>query len=804
MLRSVGMDKAEFRTVFAGVRPARIAVLFDERDTYWQERCRRIIECLCSLWGGEHSMIIPTDGTRIEPVFWDILKAFDADYFCEYHKRGLDLKIASPQIYEERLKTEISRAYADEPPSNEARVEIDKAMEQATWSGLHTKPELQKQLKARLAPFFFEDTVVETNIWARTEPSYPLTALSTVMPYGPHPSRLIVTETRAPRVPPLWVESVLGSTYREHSDKIRACGVDVETSGFDAADVFSLIDAQLDFDNRTERSFINNSPFRFTLTGLGKYRSLDEKTWKLPAVVVVGTAPQDFALYFNLSRMRSGVCWLLPDWIEGNKVARSRARGNPPVFEPWERYAALFAQALHNNVGLARSRNVEFLSYSLSQPEVEAIRDHLAEIVRSGQIKAGRFVPGIGTALAQPRAVFNTDNFGVPTTQHVIEGQAVGFFPTPKPKGFTTITPYEFRWITELRVDRLAYPRHPALGEWLIAHPTLGSQGARSGRQGLCYFCPNVAYFGGDVDTILVRPNLNVPCAEGVFRRLAETAALTSRLSDKGFFTRDLVLKMGGLEYAAALLREPRHFAVLSEYRKDRNTEAVGKYLASDGRRYLRLADISAIIGNASEGVEFIDRLLRCGVLQRGTLLKCQYCRTADWFSVRELADDFGCKRCGRRQTILSPQSLKEPEPVWYYKLDEIAFQGLRNDMHVPLLTLDYLRRKSNRFSYGDEMELWKAGADHPFIEVDLCCICEGTLTLGEAKTTEKIEGGGKRERRSLAKYKEAALLLGAGRFVLATSKSWAAETLANAAATFADADIELMALTGDQILSAN
>ena len=677
-------------------------------------------------------------------------------------------------------------------------------MEQATWSGLHTKPELQKQLKARLAPFFFEDTVVETNIWARTEPSYPLTALSTVMPYGPHPSRLIVTETRAPRVPPLWVESVLGSTYREHSDKIRACGVDIETSGFDAADVFSLIDAQLDFDNRTERSFINNSPFRFTLTGLGKYRSLDEKTWKLPAVVVVGTAPQDFALYFNLSRMRSGVCWLLPDWIEGNKVARSRARGNPPVFEPWERYAALFAQALHNNVGLARSRNVEFLSYSLSQPEVEAIRDHLAEIVRSGQIKAGRFVPGIGTALAQPRAVFNTDNFGVPTTQHVIEGQAVGFFPTPKPKGFTTITPYEFRWITELRVDRLAYPRHPALGEWLIAHPTLGSQGARSGRQGLCYFCPNVAYFGGDVDTILVRPNLNVPCAEGVFRRLAETAALTSRLSDKGFFTRDLVLKMGGLEYAAALLREPRHFAVLSEYRKDRNTEAVGKYLASDGRRYLRLADISAIIGNASEGVEFIDRLLRCGVLQRGTLLKCQYCRTADWFSVREVADDFGCKRCGRRQTILSPQSLKEPEPVWYYKLDEIAFQGLRNDMHVPLLTLDYLRRKSNRFSYGDEMELWKAGADHPFIEVDLCCICEGTLTLGEAKTTEKIEGGGKRERRSLAKYKEAALLLGAGRFVLATSKSWAAETLANAAATFADADIELMALTGDQILSAN
>ena len=80
---------------------------------------------------------------------------------------------------------------------------------------------------------------------------------------------------------------------------------------------------------------MNNSPFRFTLTGLGKYRALGEKSWQFPAAVVVGAAPQDFALYFNLSRMRPGVCWLLPDWIEANKAARSRAPGNVPVFEPW-------------------------------------------------------------------------------------------------------------------------------------------------------------------------------------------------------------------------------------------------------------------------------------------------------------------------------------------------------------------------------------------------------------------------------------------------------------------------------------
>lgn len=788
------METAEFRTVTAGVRPARIAVLLDEGDTDWQETCRRIIECLCSLWGGEHAIIIPTDGTRIDPVFWDVLKAFDADYICEYHKKGLDLKLASPQRYEEMLQAEIARTGGSRP-------EIDRALEQASWSQFNTERELQKELKARLAPFFFDDTVVETALAARSDSGYPLTALSTVIPYGEHPDRLIVTETKAPRVPPLWVESVLGGTYTEHMEKIRECGVDVAVSAFEPADIFRLVEEQLDFDKRSERPNVNFSPFRFTMTGLGKYQSLLERHWTLPVFVVVGTTLKDFALYFNLSRMRPGVCWLLPEWVEAYKTARSRELGGGPGFERWEQYAADLALALKSNVSTRRNRNVEFLSCSLSQPQVQEIRDDLAEIAHSGQIGAARIVQGIGDALAHPRVVFNKDNFSVPTTQHVVEGKAVGFFPTPKPKGFTKIIPYEFRWITELRVDGLAYPRHPALGEWLIGH-SAGSQGARSGRQGLCYFCPNIAYFGGDVDTILVRPSLNVPSAERVFQRLANAAELTTRLSDKGFFTRDLVLKMGGLEHAAALFREPRSFAVLCEYQKGKNIKGAGKYLTSDGRRYLTLADFGAIIGSASAGVALIDRLLGCGVLQRGTILKCQYCRTADWFSMRDLDGDFHCKRCGRSQTILSPQSLNEPEPVWYYRLDEITFKGLRNDMHAPMLALDYLRRKYPRFAYADEMELWRSGEDHPFIEVDLCCVCEGTLTIGEAKTTDRVEGGGKRERRSLAKYKEAATLLGAGRFVLATSKIWTAETVANAAATFSDTDIEVMALNSDQILN--
>jgi hypothetical protein len=170
---------------------------------------------------------------------------------------------------------------------------------------------------------------------------------------------------------------------------------------------------------------------------------------------------------------------------------------------------------------------------------------------------------------------------------------------------------------------------------------------------------------------------------------------------------------------------------------------------------------------------------------------------------MRDLGDEFTCKRCARKQAIQSKHSLGQTEPVWYYQLDEIVYQGIRNDVHVPLLALDYLRRKNTSFSYTDELELWRPTQPRPFIEVDLCCICDGTLTIGEAKTTERIEGGGKHERRSLNKYRETALLLGARRFVLATSKAWSAETLANAKAAFAGTNVEVMHLEGAQILSA-
>lgn len=816
-------EALEFRTVFAGVRPARLAVLIYRNDPYWQETCRRVLECLSSIWGGKNSLLIPTDGKRIEPMFWELLEAFDPDYICQYQPTMLDLKLADPEQYDALLQGQLKNLYPNQSPSGDQREEVEEALFNAQIWPVEISLELQKELKIRLAPFFFEENVIHAASFStRTAPSYPLTSVSTILPFCDHPGRLSIVGTNSDRVPPLWIESVVGATYEGQLKLLQTLGIHAERVVFDDSQLHDLFDIVLrrgidPFRNvlRTQMKgesssspidYIRTSPFEFSMLALSQYSQTAERRWEAPAVVVLGKTIDDFTLYFDLSRIRPNVYWLLPDWISTYKAASERAKAGGAAIASSEQHALRFGIGVLAEVRAGNIKNIDFVTVSHGAENLEEAISVLDTASYGGIGPSfrtlGRIPKNITDFLSHPRVVYNTDNFAIPTTQQVQGGRAVGFFPTPKPKGFTRIVPYDHRWITEVRVDGITYPRHPALGTWMVQHRLIGTQEVRSGAFGLCYVCPSTAYFGGDVDTILVRPEIHIPDAAAVFQCVAGSSGWSTKLSDKGFLSHDTVQKMGGVELTASLFRTPKRWAVLEEYLRDRNDESAGGiYLASDRRRYLDLATIVGIMGDAQLAAALVDSLVGQRLLHRGTILKCEYCRTADWFSLGDLGGEFRCKRCRRKQTLLSKHSLKNDEPTWYYQLDEIAYLGLRNDMHVPILALDYLRRKSSAFSYVDELEIWKPGLSKPFIEIDLCCICDGILTIGEAKTTERIEGGGKRERRSLQKYREAALGLAARQFVLATTKAWANETIANASQAFIDTGVEVRCLAGEQLL---
>ena len=259
------------------------------------------------MWGGKHSIIIPTDGSRVDSVFWELLEAFDPDYICEYHKTGLDLKIGSPSRYEDWLQSNLKQESGDQAAQAGSREALDQALSGVFLPTIGITPELRQELKTRLAPFFHEDHVVEYSFSARSEPDYPFTKLSVILPYCEHPDQLLAADGSIEGIPPLWVDSVLGATYQEQEERIQACGLAIEHRTLSLAEVYQLMAAQLAIKDVFPRDYLAKSPFELGMAALTQYRSPSERDWEMPAVVVVGWTPARFRL----------VLWFFADAPEG-------------------------------------------------------------------------------------------------------------------------------------------------------------------------------------------------------------------------------------------------------------------------------------------------------------------------------------------------------------------------------------------------------------------------------------------------------------------------------------------------------
>jgi len=167
-------------------------------------------------------------------------------------------------------------------------------------------------------------------------------------------------------------------------------------------------------------------------------------------------------------------------------------------------------------------------------------------------------------------------------------------------------------------------------------------------------------------------------------------------------------------------------------------------------------------------------------VLYRGFIFKCHFCRNADWFSLDELSQNFTCKRCGRTQGIKSENYwYGDHEPGWFYKLDEIVYQFLRHNGHVTLLALDHLRRKAEEsFLYTTDIELTKYGAANATVELDILCVRDGVMMIGEAKKEDRLGKGKRQEIETIEGYDRVADQIGADALVFATfAEKWSEHT---------------------------
>ena len=165
-------------------------------------------------------------------------------------------------------------------------------------------------------------------------------------------------------------------------------------------------------------------------------------------------------------------------------------------------------------------------------------------------------------------------------------------------------------------------------------------------------------------------------------------------------------------------------------------------------------------VPDSSDTSSEILEMLSHRFLLRGYLLKCPHCNSENFYYMKEVDEKYSCKGC--RQENVVP--LKLPPA---YSLNHIVTEGRLNGVIATILTLYKLYIESNdSFIYCPELGL-KSGENE--MEIDIVCIVDGEIVIGEAKMGRLIKDRDFSPRDEFEKYKIIAREIGAHRVVFST-----------------------------------
>jgi len=135
---------------------------------------------------------------------------------------------------------------------------------------------------------------------------------------------------------------------------------------------------------------------------------------------------------------------------------------------------------------------------------------------------------------------------------------------------------------------------------------------------------------------------------------------------------------------------------------------------------------------NKKDLLESLNRLVSSGMFEQGIGVRCYFCGSSFWYSIEELRKEISCKGCQAPIQVSA-------EAKWVYKLNEllknvISFHGV-----FPVIWAlgELLHRARDSFVYLPSLGLYKNyEAPFPYAEIDIACILDGKLIIGEIKTS--------------------------------------------------------------------
>jgi hypothetical protein len=387
-------------------------------------------------------------------------------------------------------------------------------------------------------------------------------------------------------------------------------------------------------------------------------------------------------------------------------------------------------------------------------------------------------IPFVANLVEHPLRAYARGSIEKLSTHQLLDDELPGPFESLRPVVLDAVNPQVHRWIVEVSFHKHRIPRHVALGTLVAVDQNSDESTVRVGNDGLAYMCPGAFVAGNDPDFNLVRPFIRVPNAFDIFRRVLSHCGYDCEISDKGRYESETIDKLGGIESAGRVFRNPSLRALFDKF-LDRSAPAKDIFdegvPLKDDRRYLNLAAIVKLVGGTTLAISVIDDYISKGLFYRGLILKCSHCSNVDWFSISEITHTFTCRRCGKNQQYKKSNWRHPDEPSWFYKLDEMAYQALVHNSVVPILTLGALREKcKDSFLFCPELRITEDSSQKHFMEIDICCVPDGKLCIGEAKSNGTLASKGISAGTTAAKYRDLAIRLGATRVVFTTStEAW-------------------------------
>jgi hypothetical protein len=784
----MSMAQMEYRSIGARLRPPRFVVGYRPgRD--WIYDARQVVASISRVWGGSGAVIAPLgESGAMSEALASVTRAYDPDHIAVHVPILADLAHEDPEIVGKVVEGRARRGEDRDAVWRELRRQhvniegLDALAEQATAYFSPFKSPLPGVFRFspgdivwlhRYADSKRHLTTVKDAPGARTfvldlsqvDPAIALmleSRIGSVDPDDRKGRKIIELPVMEEDLPDIIRLAITGT--------LRSNTWDLLTRHMAVADKIHASEPYI-----TVEEFLADSPFARSGQSTVKIRTAVTEP---PIVCVIGETADDHALALLCDRLFQHAAWVPTHLLADDAPLRTAVR------------MALYSLS---NISGAPDRPVLITSISEPAAVVGSLAASLNDMFgiytgdgkpmpdprRAESISPLFLAAERGRSLLADPDAFSLRRYS-PVANDAGDLSTLAPVAVSSPKAVEHLGA-DLDWCIDVWMPGHQVPARTSLTSDRFQRATTGFPEAiiRTSRDGLTFASPNfgLVMAGAPPEARLASPLLRFPSADVIFAELAAGANAHIERSTAGRRSAIAVEMWGSFRALADDLAGPVR-KLLDAFLPPKGADGdygIGYEIRGNG--YVAIEDAAKVLAaSLPDARNILDRLLTLNALRQGFLLYCARCRTYDFYRIEQVGPTFECHACGHASSLTRGQWYEQdPEPHWYYAIDQVVRDLLVTHGDVPLLAAADLGRGTSSLLWCPELEITDATGS---VEIDICAVVDGRIVIGEAKSNATLRGdkGTEDVAKGLA---HAAQVLSADEIVLATSRTrWAKDVV--------------------------